>query len=644
MEKDEISESVEKYFDIDPKKDNALINILNPNESCADCIVLNIGSSSIKFGVASQLEPFMVPNVIAYHREGRRIEEESKTRDTKHNPAVESIINSVESDLRRKLYLLIDPKMIKSQMNNLMGFKLFEESNCIENHFSMAMDDGEDDMARFENQLFSDIPEDYLCNKDFTFTKVSKLNPQKYFIGEEALSLHKNESYELFKPIRNGYLNVTHSTPAPICLDALELILKKSITEKLRIPEKNFKHFRCVITVPDLVNKKQLKHFANLILKRLGLKSIFMYQESVLATFGTATNYACVVDIGAEKINIACVEDGTIIPETIVRKNFGGDDLTNLLYDLLHRKKSLHYFPKDILNKDYPYHWNLVNKFKEIYCRWILGEREIIKRCTFWVHEKGDVPKKEITVNCSDCLQVTILSVFYPELIEAVKKDQDFHMLKNIDLYDFDFDPKEQEEGVDDMVQMLVEPLFCRQLMNLKKDEGEDQNPSKRSSKELIEAMYKFATLEEMICDSIMSITVPETRNKMASKILLTGGLVCAKEYIDLVDIIEDRMIHTITQIDKSIEKVDVIQVKDQDPRFFSWIGGSVFPRLETSKDMFIDREYWTCEPKQTLDQAEIEKAKKLAKKKAEEAKEFDDMKADAKVFAEPLKPTAKAS
>mmetsp|Transcript_12670 Transcript_12670/g.12704 ORF Transcript_12670/g.12704 Transcript_12670/m.12704 type:complete len:142 (-) Transcript_12670:40-465(-) len=141
-----------------------------------------------------------------------------------------------------------------------------------------------------------------------------------------------------------------------------------------------------------------------------------------------------------------------------------------------------------------------------------------------------------------------------------------------------------------------------------------------------------------------MSITVPETRNKMASKILLTGGLVCAKEYIDLVDIIEDRMIHTITQIDKSIEKVDVIQVKDQDPRFFSWIGGSVFPRLETSKDMFIDREYWTCEPKQTLDQAEIEKAKKLAKKKAEEAKEFDDMKADAKVFAEPLKPTAKAS
>lgn len=88
-----------------------------------------------------------------------------------------------------------------------------------------------------------------------------------------------------------------------------------------------------------------------------------------------------------------------IIPETIVRKNFGGNDMTNVLFDLLHRKKSLHYFPKNMLNKDYPYHWNLVNKFKEIYCRWILADREIVKRCTFWVHHKGDTPKQEVTVN-----------------------------------------------------------------------------------------------------------------------------------------------------------------------------------------------------------------------------------------------------
>lgn len=179
--------------------------------------------------------------------------------------------------------------------------------------------------------------------------------------------------------------------------------------------------------------------------------------------------------------------------------------------------------------------------------------------------------------------------------------------------------------------------------MNLKKEDEEGDQPIQKSSKEIIEAMYKFVTLEEMICDSIMSVG-PESRNKMASKILLTGGLVCAKEYVDLVDIIEDRLIHTITQIDKSIEKVDVIQVKDQDPRFFSWIGGAVFPRLDTAKDMFLEKHYWTCEPKETFDNEEVEKAKKIAKKKAEEAKELEGMQIDAKVFAEPTKPTAKVS
>lgn len=238
-------ENMQKYFNLDPKRDSALINIINPNETVSDCIVLNIGSSSIKFGVASQLEPFMVPNVIAYQFEDDTIASDLEQGVEKSNPSVEAIINNIESDLRRKYYLLVDPKTIKTQMSNLMGFKVFDESNCIEQHFSMAMDDDDDEPNRFEHDLFTDTPEDYLCNKNFTYTKVFKNErKQKYFVGEEALSLHKDENYRLFRPIRNGYLNVSKHCPAPVCLDALEIILRKVITEKLRIPEKNYKFFR----------------------------------------------------------------------------------------------------------------------------------------------------------------------------------------------------------------------------------------------------------------------------------------------------------------------------------------------------------------------------------------------------------------
>ena len=254
MEFQEICDNVEKYFELDPKKDHALINILNPSEAAADCIVLSIGSSSIKLGVASQLQPFLVPNIIAYQHTKPQTHSDAKEEE-KGNESVEKVINNVESDLRRKNYICWDPKSIKSQMWNLMGFKLFDESNCTEQHFNMDIDD-DDDQNRFEQNLFSFAPEDYLWNKNFSFTKVSKgSSKQKYFVGEEAVSLHKTDNYKVFYPIRNGYLNVTSSHSIHDCIDALELILRKSIASKLKIPQKNFKYFRWVISIPDLINK-----------------------------------------------------------------------------------------------------------------------------------------------------------------------------------------------------------------------------------------------------------------------------------------------------------------------------------------------------------------------------------------------------
>lgn len=278
-----------------------------------------------------------------------------------------------------------------------------------------------------------------------------------------------------------------------------------------------------------------------------------------------------------------------------MRKNFGGDDLTNILFSLFHRKKSLHYFPKDLLDKDYPYHWHLVDKFKEIYCRWILEDREIVKRCLFWVHDKGEMPNKEITINCSDCLQVTLLAIFYPELINAVKKNQNKHMIEYLSYFDFANEAVDPEDILDEALQMMQDQSQSRYATQaLKKEDGPEEEVISKSSKEIVEAMYEVLTLEQLICKSILSIKNLDTRKRMASKILITGGLPCAKEYNDFIDIIEDRLIHHITQEDNSIEKVDVIQIKDQDPRFFTWVGGAVCPRLDTARDMFIDREQWT--------------------------------------------------
>lgn len=56
---------------------------------------------------------------------------------------------------------------------------------------------------------------------------------------------------------------------------------------------------------------------------------------------------ACVVDIGYEKTTICCVDEGVILPGTVVRKNFGSRHLNDTLYYLLQSRKLLGYNKKN---------------------------------------------------------------------------------------------------------------------------------------------------------------------------------------------------------------------------------------------------------------------------------------------------------
>jgi len=57
----------------------------------------------------------------------------------------------------------------------------------------------------------------------------------------------------------------------------LEIILTKIITKRLKIPKENFVHFNCVLAIPDLLNKWEIKYYLNLLLGRLKFKSLFLH-------------------------------------------------------------------------------------------------------------------------------------------------------------------------------------------------------------------------------------------------------------------------------------------------------------------------------------------------------------------------------
>lgn len=117
---------------------------------------------------------------------------------------------------------------------------------------------------------------------------------------------------------------------------------------------------------------------------------------------------------------------------------------------------------------------------------------------------------------------------------------------------------------------------------------------SKNQKKNTYENMFKFIPVEDMICQSIMSIPSSEIRKKIANCILLVGG---GGKFRNFIDMLEEKLIEKLTIIDNEIERVEVLNIE---PKTVTWIGGSIIPKLDSAKDMFISRERWLGEIEKT--------------------------------------------
>lgn len=68
------------------------------------------------------------------------------------------------------------------------------------------------------------------------------------------------------------------------------------------------------------------------------------------ALFGAGLGYACVVDVGAQKISVSCVEDAISHKDTRVRMDYGSADVTQTFFWLL-QKSAFPYKLCDSINK-----------------------------------------------------------------------------------------------------------------------------------------------------------------------------------------------------------------------------------------------------------------------------------------------------
>lgn len=82
------------------------------------------------------------------------------------------------------------------------------------------------------------------------------------------------------------------------------------------------------------------------------------------AIFGAGLSSACVVDIGAEKTSISCVDDAISHTNTRIRMDYGGGDITQAFFWLLQKCA----FPYKLCDPTNKLDACLLNQLKEDFC------------------------------------------------------------------------------------------------------------------------------------------------------------------------------------------------------------------------------------------------------------------------------------
>ncbi|KMZ10416.1 uncharacterized protein Dsimw501_GD15659, isoform B [Drosophila simulans] len=174
-------------------------------------------------------------------------------------------------------------------------------------------------------------------------------------------------NYDIHFPIQRGELNVHKEKGGSLqaSMQHLERIWSYALEERLKIPLRKLGTHCAVLVVNDVYVRRHLREFVTLLLRRLGFRRCFLVQDSVASTFGAGIGYGCVVDIGAQKTSIACIEDGISQLDARVRLSYGGGDLDQVLLLLL-RKCGFPYRECNVQESYVDAH--LLDELKEKFC------------------------------------------------------------------------------------------------------------------------------------------------------------------------------------------------------------------------------------------------------------------------------------
>lgn len=202
---------------------------------------------------------------------------------------------------------------------------------------------------------------------DWTELPADPSKAPHYFTGHAALRIPENSKprYKLFWPIRNGTFNEKDYLDRNQIYHDLSKILEESFKNQLGIKSmKDLVNYKCVFIIPDLYERQYVTMILDILIRDLGLGKVCLQQESLSASFGAGYGVTCVVDIGAQKTSICCVDEGLCVEESRVNLKMGGSDVTDTFIKMM----LYGHFPYSDMNLKRRYDFLLAEELKQKFC------------------------------------------------------------------------------------------------------------------------------------------------------------------------------------------------------------------------------------------------------------------------------------
>jgi actin-related protein 8 len=321
-------------------------------------IVIHPGSQNLRIGLGSDALPKTIPMVIARKWKESECEEDGG----EPSPKRLKLEGAVPADALPEKWFGEDFADQYMAMSSELRTRMRSNKRRV-------LPNSKDLVINYNRRTPPDIISEHndMDRIDWTELPADSSKAPDFFAGHAALRIPEKSKprYKLFWPIRNGTFNEKDYVDRNQIYHDLSKILEEAFKNQLGIKSmKDLINYKCVFIIPDLYERQYVTMILDILIRDLGVGKVCLQQESLSASFGAGYGVTCVVDIGAQKTSICCVDEGLCVEESRVNLKMGGSDITETFIKMM----LYGHFPYADMNLKRRYDFVLAEELKQKFC------------------------------------------------------------------------------------------------------------------------------------------------------------------------------------------------------------------------------------------------------------------------------------